>query len=251
MPWPLPDMGRLSALYAPWPARTRPFANWTPAASTNSCWAVPTARAPVATVVSRAHEPLGAQAREAQAGKRSPSRTLTQAGEAVHPSVPGPTRRAAIIVADACPLIQLAQAGALHLLHRVGRVVVVADLVADAATHAASPPGAKALRSWMETGSQPGSAAPVRVEATETGRAVALARRADPGFSLRGGGGSAVVSWLVERLEEADAGSVVLHEGDRVPRVVAGQGRGADLDVLTTRAFLALADERGKGREER
>ena len=165
--------------------------------------------------------------------------------------MPGPTRRPAVIVADASPLIQLAQAGALHLLHRVGRIVVVADLVADAATHGAGPSGAEALRAWMEAGSRPGSAAPVRVEATETGRTVALARRADPGFRLRNEGENTVVSWLVERLEDADAATVVLHEGDRVLRVVAGQGRGADLDVLTTRAFLALADESGRACEER
>ena len=45
-----------------------------------------------------------------------------------------------------------------------------------------------------------------------------------------------------ERVQDADAGTVVLHENGRVPRVVAGQGRGADLDVLTTRAFLAMAE---------
>lgn len=174
----------------------------------------------------------------------------------MHSSVPGPARRPTIIVADAGPLIQLAQAGALHLLHRIGRVVVVADLVADAATHGAGLPGAEVLRAWMEAGAQPGSAAPVWVEATETGRAVALARRADPGFRLRNDGENAVVSWLVEHLTDADAGTVVLHEDERVPpsrraRVVAGQGRGADLDVLTTRAFLALADEGRQGCEQR
>ena len=169
----------------------------------------------------------------------------------MHSFVPGPTRRPAVIVADADPLIQLAQAGALHLLHRVSRVVVIADLVADAATHGAGPSSAEVLRAWMEAGAQSGSAAPVRVEATETGCAVALARRVDPGFSLRRGGENAAVGWLVERLQDADAGTVVLHEGERVPRVVVGQGRGADLDVLTIRAFLALAAESEQGREER
>ena len=86
--------------------------------------------------------------------------------------MPDPVRRPAVIVADASPLIQLAQAGALHLLHRIGRV------------------------------------RPLRPE----------------------------------RVQDADAGTIVLHEHGRVPRVVAGQGRGADLDVLTTCAFLATAE---------
>ena len=157
----------------------------------------------------------------------------------------------------------------MHLLHRIGRVwpfhpeggqvrpkagqteneeagqtrvIVVMDLVADEVTRSPDRRVADVLRAWIEAGAQPGSDAPVRVEATETGRAVALARLAEPGFRLRNEGENAIIGWLVERVQDAGAGTVVLHENGRVPRVVAGQGRGADLDVLTTRAFLAMVE---------
>ena len=147
-----------------------------------------------------------------------------------------------IVVADASPLIHLAQAGALHLLHEFGGAVVLVDLVADEATRDLTKPGAEALQRWIKAGAEPGSNTPVRVETTETGRAVTLARVTDPGFTMRNGGENAMVDWLMEKVRDTSTATIVLYENGRVPRVVAGQAIDADIDVLTTRAFLELAE---------
>lgn len=160
-------------------------------------------------------------------------------------NTPARIERPDIVVPDAAPLIHLALADALGLLHEVGGAVVVVDLVADEVARDPSKPGARALRDWMDAGRLPGSNAPVRVEATEVGRAVALARRADPTFAMRNGGETAVVEWLAETVAGTDAAVVVLYENGRVPAVVRNQTLDADIDVLTTRAFLDLAERRG------
>jgi hypothetical protein len=73
-----------------------------------------------------------------------------------------------IVVPDAAPLIHLAQAGLLHLLHEVGAAVVVVDMVAHEVTRDLSKAGASILRDWIEAGRQPGSNQPVRVEDAST-----------------------------------------------------------------------------------
>jgi len=150
-----------------------------------------------------------------------------------------------ILIPDARPLIHLAQADALHLLHEIGRAVVLVDVVADEVTRNPAKPGAQALGRWIEDGKRPGSDAPVRVEETDTGRAVALARVADPTFSMRNGGENAIVGWLVETVQGTDVATIVVCENGRVPNVSAAQALGADIDVVTTRTFLDLAERRG------
>ena len=161
------------------------------------------------------------------------------------PSLIDPIERPDIIVPDASPLIHLAQAEMLPLLHQVGRAVILVDVVADEVTRNAEKPGAEALKDWISAGSRDGSNAPVRIVRTETGRAIELARIAEPGFTMRNGGENAIVEWLVDELDSTDAAAIVLYENGRVPRVVAAQAIDADIDILTTRAFLELAQRRG------
>ena len=150
-----------------------------------------------------------------------------------------------IIVPDASPLIHLALSGALHLLHEIGGTVILVDVVADEVTRNPAMPGAFEVERWLAQGTRPGSNAPVHVMPTETGRAIALARVTDPSFAMRNGGETAIVEWLVETVQGTDAATIVLYENGRVPSVIAAQGIDSDIDVVTTRAFLDLAERRG------
>ncbi len=152
---------------------------------------------------------------------------------------PPPIDKPDIVVPDAAPLIHLSQAGLLHLLHEVGAAVVVVDMVAREVTRDLSKPAAIALRDWMAQGGQPGSNQPVRIEETETGRLYAAVLETQPGYTLRSGGETAVVEWLAEKVAGTDKAVIVLYENGRVPAVVRNQNLDADIDVLTTRAFLA------------
>jgi hypothetical protein len=152
-----------------------------------------------------------------------------------------------IVVPDAAPLIHLAQAGLLHLLHEVGAAVVVVDMVAHEVTRDLSKAGASILRDWIEAGRQPGSNQPVRVEETETGRLYAAVLETRPDYKLRNGGETAIVEWLAETIAGTDKAVIVLYENGRVPTIVRNQSLDADIDVLTTRAFLE-GIERREGR---
>jgi hypothetical protein len=149
-----------------------------------------------------------------------------------------------IVVPDAAPLIHLAQAGLLHLLHEVGASVVVVDMVAHEVTRDLSKAGATVLRDWMEAGRQPGSNRPVRIEETETGRLYAAVLETHPEYKLRNGGETAIVEWLAEKIAGTDKAVIVLYENGRVPTVVRNQSLDADIDVLTTRAFLEGIERR-------
>ncbi len=91
-----------------------------------------------------------------------------------------PIVRPDIIVPDAGPLIHLAQADALHLLHAIGGRVVVADMVEWQATQDVTKPGASEIASWIEAGRQPGSDAPVLIAKTEIGELFRQARNSNP-----------------------------------------------------------------------
>ncbi len=151
---------------------------------------------------------------------------------------PAPIDKPDIVVPDAAPLIHLAQAGLLDLLHEVGGSVVVVDMVAHEITCDPSKPGAVALQDWMAQGREPGSNRPVRVEETETGRLYAAVLETRPAYKLRNGGETAIVEWLAERIAGTDRAVIVLYENGRVPTIVRNQSLDADIDVLTTRAFL-------------
>ncbi len=156
-----------------------------------------------------------------------------------------PVLRPDIVVPDTGPLIHLAMVDCLHLLHEIGGAVIFADVVADEVTRDLAKPGARALQRWIQSGRLPGSNAPVRVQPTETGRVLAQARVSDPGFTMRNGGETAIVEWLVETVQGTDAETIVLYENGRVPAVIAGQAMDAVIDVVTTRAFLGIAERRG------
>ena len=160
-------------------------------------------------------------------------------------TAPTPIERPDIIIPDAGPLIHLAQADALSLLHQVGRRVVVADMVAFEVTQDMSKPGAERLRDWLSAGQALGSNAPVSVEETSTGRLFALARQTDPTIRARDAGERAIVDWLAEKIQGTDQAAMVVYENGRVPRIIANQGIDADIDIVTTRAFLQLAQRAG------
>ena len=162
-------------------------------------------------------------------------------------SIP-PIERPDVIVPDTGPLVHLAQADALHLLHAIGARVVVADMVALEATQDLSKPGAREIAAWIEAGAQPGSNAPVIVAPTEIGDLFLKARQADPDVRLRNAGELAILEWLggyVDRAEHAGHGVLIVYENGKIPRFVRETGLDLDTDVLTTRALLALAERRG------
>ncbi len=153
-----------------------------------------------------------------------------------------------LIVPDTGPLIHLAQADALHLLHAIGGRVVVADMVALEATQDLAKPGAAAIAAWIEAGSRPGANAPVFVAPTEIGELFLKARQTDPSIRPRNAGELAILEWLGSYVEHSDhAGHHVLivYENGKIPRFVRETGLDLDTDVLTTRAFLELAERCG------
>lgn len=155
-----------------------------------------------------------------------------------------PIHRPDVIIADAGPLIHLAQADALPLLHQFGGRVVVVDMVAFEVTQDMDRPGTAALRDWLERGQLAGSNAPVSVEETSTGRLFALARQTDPTIRPRDAGERAIVDWLAEKVAGTNTAAVVVYENGKVPRIIANQDMDANIDVVTTRAFLEIAEKR-------
>ena len=159
-----------------------------------------------------------------------------------------PIGRPDLIVPDTGPLIHLAQADALHLLHQIGGRVVVADMVAMEATQDMAKPGARAIEAWIDAGRRPGSNAPVLVAPTEIGELFRQARKSDPGIRPRNAGELAILEWLgsyVEVSENARHAVLIVYENGKILRFVRETGLDLDTDVLTTRAFLELAERRG------
>ena len=115
-------------------------------------------------------------------------------------AVPTPIERPDIIIPHAGPLIHLAQADALPLLHQVGRRVVVADMVSFEVTQDMGKPGAERLRDWLNVDQVAVSNASVSVEETSTGRLFALARQVDPTVRARDEGERAIVDWHAEKM---------------------------------------------------
>ena len=153
-----------------------------------------------------------------------------------------------LIIPDTGPLIHLAQADALHLLHQIGGRVVVADMVALEATGDMAKPGAREIAAWIDAGGQPGSNAPVLVARTEIGELFLQARKSDPDIRPRNAGELAILEWLgsyVEGGDHAGHGVLIVYENGKIPRFVRETGLDLDTDVLTTRAFLELAERRG------
>lgn len=150
-----------------------------------------------------------------------------------------------IVIPDTGPLIHLSQVDALPLLHEIGGAVVIVDMVRYELTADMAKPEAERLQQWIERGLEPGSNMPVRLEPTETGEAMRLAQLVRPDFRMRNGGEVAMVEWLAEKVSGTDRTALVLYENGKVPKLIADQNLRADIDVLTTRAFLDLAERRG------
>lgn len=153
-----------------------------------------------------------------------------------------PIDRPDVIVPDTGPLVHLAQAGALGLLHEIGRRVVVTDMVAIEATAELAKPGAADIRDWLEAGQALGSNAPISIETTDVGRAFQTARRADPTFRWRGAGELSILEWLRDEVDRAERAVLIVYENGKVPRLIGDYGIDADIDIVTTRAFLDLAE---------
>lgn len=149
-----------------------------------------------------------------------------------------------ILVPDTSPLIHLSQAGALDLLHEIGGTVVIVDMVYYELTRDLEKPEAKVLAEWIAEGVKPGSNHPIRLEKTEVGRVFAVARKTDPKIRMKDGGEIAIVQWLVEAIDATDQRTIVIYENGKVPSFIANRNLDIDIDVLTTHAFLELAERR-------
>jgi hypothetical protein len=152
--------------------------------------------------------------------------------------------RPEIVIPDAGPLIHLAMINQLGLLHLIGEAVVIVDMVRYEIVFDQTKPGAQTLQDWIEAGLHPQSNQPVRIATTETGEAFRLARLVNPSFTMRNAGEQAIINWLGENLDGTNKPSIVIYENGKVPTAIQRQGIDADIDVLTTRAFLDLAERR-------
>ncbi len=156
-----------------------------------------------------------------------------------------PIERPDIVIPDTGPLIHLSQVDALPLLHEIGGAVVIVDVVRYELTADLTKPEAERIQQWIERGLEPHSNMPVRLELTETGEALRLAQLVKPDFRMRNGGEIAMVEWLAQKVAGTDKTALVLYENGKVPRLIEDQNLHADIDVVTTRAFLDLAERRG------
>ena len=121
-------------------------------------------------------------------------------------------------------------------------------MVAIEATQDLSKPGAREIEAWSDAGRQPGSNAPILGASTEIGELFVQARKSDPDIRPRNAGELAVLEWLggyVDRIDQAGHGVLIVYDNGKIPRFVRETGLDLDTDVLTTRAFLELAQRRG------
>ncbi len=149
-----------------------------------------------------------------------------------------------ILVPYTSPLTHLSQAGALGLLHEIGGTVIIVDMVYFELTRDLEKPEARTLQAWVLNGLKKGSNTPIRLEKTETGRIFELARQTDPEVCMKDGGETAIVQWLAESIDATDNQTIVIYENGKVPSLIANRNMDIDIDVLTTHAFLELAERR-------
>jgi len=149
-----------------------------------------------------------------------------------------------VVVPDMSPLIHLAAAGQLPLLHEFGRVVVM-DIVAHEATGDMTRPWAREVAAWLREGRRPGAGGRVEIATTEIGEAYRLARQAKPDFRMRDAGERAIRDWLVDALPHLGGPALVIYEDKRMPRLIEREKLGNMVVVATTRAVLIYAQERG------
>ena len=149
-----------------------------------------------------------------------------------------------VVLPDMSPLIHLAAAGCLWLLHEFGRVVIM-DVVAFEASGDGGRPWAREVAAWLADGQKPDSDRPVEIVKTEIGEAYRLARQADPDFRMRNAGENAIRDWLVETLPDVGGPALVVYEDKKMPRLIRREHLETLVVIATTRALLAFAEERG------
>ncbi len=150
----------------------------------------------------------------------------------------------AIVIPDMSPLIHLAAAEQLPLLHEFGRVIVM-DIVAYEASSDLEKPWANDVATWLKRGQEAGSNQPVEIVKTEVGEAYRLARIADPSFKFQDAGERAIRDWLVDTLPEVGGPALVIYEDKKMPKLIEREQLSDVVVVATTRAVLAFAEERG------
>jgi len=150
----------------------------------------------------------------------------------------------AIVIPDMSPLIHLAAAEQLSLLHEFGRVIVM-DIVAYEASSDLEKPWANDVATWLKRGQETGSNQPVEIVKTEVGEAYRLARITDPNFKMQDAGERAIRDWLVDTLPEVGGPALVIYEDKKMPKLIEREQLSDVVVVATTRAVLAFAEERG------
>lgn len=149
-----------------------------------------------------------------------------------------------VIVPDATPLIHLAQANALHLLHEIGAHVVVSDVVVFEATRYLDKPGAKEVEAWISVGIAEGSNAPIEVVETQIGETYRLAVQANPSHKFRDAGEHSIIEWLRNYTLTNHHDLIIVYENGKVPEFMSHYNMDANIDIITTRAFLDLVERR-------
>ena len=62
------------------------------------------------------------------------------------------------------------------------------------------------------------------------------------GLSATVGNPQAILEWLRDEVDRTERAVLIVYENGKVPRLIGDYGIDADIDILTTRAFLDLAE---------
>ena len=158
--------------------------------------------------------------------------------------MPMPAVDPTVCLMDASPLIHLAMIGVLDLPLRFGPVIIP-DAVAIETTYDRSKPYALENEAWMMANARAGGRNRwIERPATEIGELLKIA--IETGRSRpRNVGEHAIVNWLADNIRGFGGPALVIYENGKIPNMLVREGLPDDVIVVTSRTFLALAQEAG------
>lgn len=101
---------------------------------------------------------------------------------------------------------------------------IVVDIVALEFEADLEAPGARAAHEWIVANTAPGSSVRIEVAETEIGALLRLARQVDPHVATKNMCRRAVIDFVGERIENADAPVLVLCDDEIIARAIAKNG---------------------------
>lgn len=149
-----------------------------------------------------------------------------------------------VILVDASPLVHLAMVGELDLPLRFGPVVVP-DTVEIETTYLTEKPFASEIRAWFDRNTRAsGRNRWVERPSTDVGELLRIAietGRPRP----RNFGEHAIVKWLSDNALALGGPALIVYENGKIPSMLIREGLPEDAVVVTSRTFLAMAEQAG------